>query len=99
MSLEDGHHDVGGVLDREVPGPGPDRGHREARELPLLRLLQRRAPRARHPVAGNRLGVALDHRVDDELRRQVPSTGGHHPPPPPQPPLYPPPPPAPPALP
>src|SRR6266550_2221338 len=71
MTLEDGYHDVGGVLDGEIPGPGPDRGHREAREFPLARLFQRRAPRARHPVAGHGLGVASDHGVDHELRRQV----------------------------
>src|SRR5256885_11571729 len=64
MTLEDGYHDVGGVLDGEIPGPGPDRGHREAREFPLARLFQRRAPRARHPVAGHGLGVASDHGVE-----------------------------------
>src|SRR5207244_1885597 len=78
MSLEDGYHDVGGVLDGEIPGPGPDRGHREAREFPLARLFQRRAPRARHPVAGHWLGVASDDGVDHELRRQVAATGGDH---------------------
>src|SRR3989442_2947712 len=51
MTLEDGYHDVGGVLDGEIPSPGPYRGHRDAREFPLARLIQRRAPRARHPVA------------------------------------------------
>src|SRR2546422_4568315 len=76
MTLEDGYHDVGGVLDGEIPGPGPDRGHREAREFPLARLFQRRAPRARHPVAGHWLGVASDDGVDHELRRQVAATGG-----------------------
>src|SRR3989454_11832225 len=69
MTLEDGYHDVGGVLDGEIPGPGPDRGHREAREFPLARLFQRRAPRARHPVAGHWLGVASDDRGDHALRR------------------------------
>src|SRR5207302_9964799 len=78
MTLEDGYHDVGGVLDGEIPGPGPDRGHREAREFPLARLFQRRAPRARHPVAGHWLGVASDDGVDHELRRQVAATGGDH---------------------
>src|SRR2546423_15073237 len=89
MSLEDGHHDVGGVLDREVPSPGPDRRHREARELPFLRLMQRRAPRARHTLAGHRLGLALDDRVDDEVPRQVAPPRGSRPPPPPAPPLPP----------
>src|SRR5947207_11254372 len=78
MTLEDGYHDVGGVLDGEIPGPGPDRGHREAREFPLARLFQRRAPRARHPVAGHWLGVASDDGVDHELRRQVAAPGGDH---------------------
>src|SRR2546430_8506250 len=84
MTLEDGYHDVGGVLDGEIPGPGPDRGHREAREFPLARLFQRRAPRARHAVAGHGLGVASDDGVDHELRRQVAATGGGPPPPPPR---------------
>src|SRR2546429_6715630 len=87
MTPEDGYHDVGGVLDGEIPGPGPDRGHREACEFPLARLFQRRAPRARHPVAGHWLGVASDDGVDHELRRQVAATGGGPPPrPPPAPP-------------
>src|SRR6266487_6519705 len=78
MTLENGYHDVGGVLDGEIPGPGPDRGHREAREFPLARLFQRRAPRACHAVAGHWLGVASYDGVDHELRRQVAATGGDH---------------------
>src|SRR2546430_13089585 len=81
MTLENGYHDVGGVLDGEIPGPGPDRGHREAREFPLARLFQRRAPRACHAVAGHWLGVASYDGVDHELRRQVAATGGYPPPP------------------
>src|SRR2546430_889452 len=78
MTLENGYHDVGGVLDGEIPSPGPDRGHREAREFPLARLFQRRAPRACHAVAGHWLGVASYDGVDHELRRQVAATGGDH---------------------
>src|SRR3989442_2399178 len=87
MTLENGYHDVGRVLDGEIPGPGPDRGHREAREFPLARLFQRRAPRACHAVAGHWLGVASYDGVDHELRRQVAATGGGPRRPPPAPPL------------
>src|SRR5207249_5384218 len=67
----------GGVFERQITGSRAQRRRAEMRELPLLRLMQRGQPGARDVAAGDRLGFAANHGMNDEFRGQVAAGGSH----------------------
>ena len=71
MRVQHRRHDLRGILERQIAGAGTERWCTDVRKLPLLRLVQRRQPRARDAGACHRLGLAPDDGVDHEFRRQV----------------------------
>src|SRR5438552_1085682 len=77
VRMQHRRHDLGGVLERQIAGSRAERRCADVRELPLLRLMQRRQPRARNIAARHRLGLTANHGVNDECGGEVASGRGN----------------------